>query len=47
MDMGIDQTRQAGEFSQVMNDCLTRERWGGTLSLDAYDTITLDMNRLI
>ena len=30
-----------------MNNCLARERWGGTLGLDAYDTITLDMKRLI
>ena len=47
MDVGIDQAGQAGEFSQVMDDCLARERRGGTMGLDADHAITPDMDRLI
>jgi hypothetical protein len=47
VDVGIDQAGQAGEFSQVMDDCLARERRGGTMGLDADNAITPDMDRLI
>ena len=47
MDVGVDQTRQAGELSQVMDDCLIRESWGGILGLDADNAFTPDMDRLI
>jgi hypothetical protein len=47
VDVGIDQAWQAGEFSQVMNDCLACVRRGGNLSLDADNAITPDIDQLI
>ena len=47
VDVGIDQARQAGECSQVMDDRLTCKRLGGISSLDADNAITPDVDRLI
>ena len=47
VDVGIDQAWQAGEFSQVMSDCLVCARRGGNLSLDADNAIAPDIDQLI
>ncbi len=47
MHVGVDQTRQASKFGQVMDNCLIREGWGGTRVVDVDNTRTSDMDRLI
>ena len=45
--VGVDQTRQASKFGQVMDNCLIREGWGGTRVVDVDNASTSDMDRLI